>query len=67
MVWTSGVRLKGTGYKVELANDVTSVDITITNQNATTTTNYGGTFGGYDKGITLDPAIIRNIIESYNA
>lgn len=66
MVWTSGVKLKGTGYAIELTSDTVSVELTVTNKNATLNNTYGGTFGGHDKGVSLDSEAIRRIIESYS-
>ncbi|MBP3765593.1 MAG: hypothetical protein J6G98_00235 [Bacilli bacterium] len=53
-VWDAGENLKKTGYKIDATEDIKNVDITVTLKNATSTDTYGGTFGGYGKGVSIE-------------
>ena len=53
-VWDAGENLKKTGYKIDATEDIKNVDITVTLKNATSSDTYGGTFGGYGKGVSIE-------------
>ena len=53
-VWDAGVKLNMTGFAIEASEDFESVEVTVTLKNATSSETYGGTFGGHNKGISLD-------------
>ena len=54
LVWDAGVGLKKTGYAIAATADMKNIEITVTQKDATSSTTYGGTFGGYGKGVELD-------------
>lgn len=62
LVWDAGIKLKETGYAIEMSKDIKDIQITVTNKDATTSTTYGGTFGGNGKGVSFDSRDITNFI-----
>ena len=63
----AGYNLKKSYYALGMTKDVKSVNITITNKDATKGTTYGGTFGGNGEGVELDLTYAKRMFEAPRA
>ena len=63
----AGFNLKKSYYALGMTKDVKSVNITITNKDATKGNVYGGTFGGNGEGVELDLTYAKRMFEAPRA
>ena len=63
----AGFNLKKSYYVLGMTKDVKSVNITITNKDATKGNVYGGTFGGNGEGVELDLTYAKRMFEAPRA
>lgn len=65
--FAAGFNLKKSYYALGMTKDVKSVNITITNKDATKGNVYGGTFGGNGEGVELDLTYAKRMFEAPRA